>query len=192
MVYFFFFKQKTAYEMRISDWSSDVCSSDLPRSATASPPGSAESGPRWRALAKAPASDERRRTARPSRRLQNTWVKTPWRASATMSGAYVWIGSEWAGSEVLVRNTANTYWYPERSGSATQATRLGYSQSRHTEGAPPKRCALRLAPLLGDEGLLAGRLRALTPTAHQARSEEHTSEHQSLMRTSYAVFCLQK
>src|SRR3546814_9881475 len=29
MVYFFFFKQKTAYEMRISDWSSDVCSSDL-------------------------------------------------------------------------------------------------------------------------------------------------------------------
>src|SRR3546814_18440190 len=30
-VFFFFFKQKTAYEMRISDWSSDVCSSDLKR-----------------------------------------------------------------------------------------------------------------------------------------------------------------
>src|SRR3546814_9696651 len=29
--FFFFFKQKTAYEMRISDWSSDVCSSDLHR-----------------------------------------------------------------------------------------------------------------------------------------------------------------
>src|SRR3546814_4123733 len=29
MCVFFFFKQKTAYEMRISDWSSDVCSSDL-------------------------------------------------------------------------------------------------------------------------------------------------------------------
>src|SRR3546814_8625193 len=28
-ILFFFFKQKTAYEMRISDWSSDVCSSDL-------------------------------------------------------------------------------------------------------------------------------------------------------------------
>src|SRR3546814_7738263 len=28
-LWFFFFKQKTAYEMRISDWSSDVCSSDL-------------------------------------------------------------------------------------------------------------------------------------------------------------------
>src|SRR3546814_7169885 len=31
----FFFKQKTAYEMRISDWSSDVCSSDLPCGAPA-------------------------------------------------------------------------------------------------------------------------------------------------------------
>src|SRR3546814_18709602 len=29
LFWFFFFKQKTAYEMRISDWSSDVCSSDL-------------------------------------------------------------------------------------------------------------------------------------------------------------------
>src|SRR3546814_7141878 len=29
MHYLFFFKQKTAYELRISDWSSDVCSSDL-------------------------------------------------------------------------------------------------------------------------------------------------------------------
>src|SRR3546814_2836637 len=39
---FFFFKQKTAYEMRISDWSSDVCSSDLvyDDEALAEPPGS--------------------------------------------------------------------------------------------------------------------------------------------------------
>src|SRR3546814_4785864 len=36
----FFFKQKTAYEMRISDWSSDVCSSDLSRM----PPGADKSG----------------------------------------------------------------------------------------------------------------------------------------------------
>src|SRR3546814_12642817 len=37
--FLFFFKQKTAYEMRISDWSSDVCSSDLtiPRSTMPSP-----------------------------------------------------------------------------------------------------------------------------------------------------------
>src|SRR3546814_5790213 len=31
LILFFFFKQKTAYEMRISDWGSDVCSSDLLR-----------------------------------------------------------------------------------------------------------------------------------------------------------------
>src|SRR3546814_6844747 len=47
-MFFFFFKQKTAYEMRISDWSSDVCSSDLRRGAgrrflrtTAPPPPAA-------------------------------------------------------------------------------------------------------------------------------------------------------
>src|SRR3546814_10592170 len=34
---FFFFKQKTAYEMRISDWSSDVCSSDLAYQISAHP-----------------------------------------------------------------------------------------------------------------------------------------------------------
>src|SRR3546814_4463937 len=34
---FFFFKQKTAYEMRISDWSSDVCSSDLRPRASSDP-----------------------------------------------------------------------------------------------------------------------------------------------------------
>src|SRR3546814_727301 len=40
LVLFFFFKQKTAYEVRISDWSSDVCSSDLSR-----PTGPASPGP---------------------------------------------------------------------------------------------------------------------------------------------------
>src|SRR3546814_12865890 len=34
----FFFKQKTAYEMRISDWSSDVCSSDLSETGRTEPP----------------------------------------------------------------------------------------------------------------------------------------------------------
>src|SRR3546814_2781801 len=41
----FFFKQKTAYEMRISDWSSDVCSSDLP--STESPRNSSLSLEAW-------------------------------------------------------------------------------------------------------------------------------------------------
>ena len=34
MVFFFFFKQKTAYEIKECDWSSDVCSSDLPEGGT--------------------------------------------------------------------------------------------------------------------------------------------------------------
>src|SRR3546814_20924948 len=38
LLFFLFFKQKTAYEMRISDWSSDVCSSDLPTSSAAPAP----------------------------------------------------------------------------------------------------------------------------------------------------------
>src|SRR3546814_8691248 len=44
--FFFFFKQKTAYEMRISDWSSDVCSSDLAIAQAASDEGPVLSG--WR------------------------------------------------------------------------------------------------------------------------------------------------
>src|SRR3546814_7886811 len=42
LLFFFLFKQKTAYEMRISDWSSDVCSSDLPIVSTRSKRSSAQ------------------------------------------------------------------------------------------------------------------------------------------------------
>src|SRR3546814_14077174 len=43
MCWFFFFKQKTAYELRISDWSSDVCSSDLaPTVVATNPPADAQ------------------------------------------------------------------------------------------------------------------------------------------------------
>src|SRR3546814_10360998 len=58
--HFFFFKQKTAYEMRISDWSSDVCSSDLsplpasiPPQAVPAPRPAYRATPPWR-------SEERR------------------------------------------------------------------------------------------------------------------------------------
>src|SRR3546814_2270544 len=44
---FFVFKQKTAYEMRISDWSSDVCSSDLPRPSCPASAATAPSPERW-------------------------------------------------------------------------------------------------------------------------------------------------
>src|SRR3546814_4968250 len=56
--YFFFFKQKTSYEMRISDWSSDVCSSDLP--VRHAPRGIRAPSPRHRDRPQAPRSSRRR------------------------------------------------------------------------------------------------------------------------------------
>src|SRR3546814_5877968 len=55
----FFFKQKTAYEMRISDWSSDVCSSDLRSTSGASP-------------RRPPSRSSSRRCARPATRGQRS------------------------------------------------------------------------------------------------------------------------
>src|SRR3546814_4681234 len=105
---FFFFKQKTAYEMRISDWSSDVCSSDL----------------RTRATSPLQCAGSRR---------------LGWRLAQ---------------------------WLPEQRGWARCSIpgSLPCSHSPHGSASP----------------------------ARSIRSEEHTSELQSLMRISYAVFCLKK
>src|SRR3546814_4648606 len=129
MSFFFFFKQKTAYEMRISDWSSDVCSSDL-----------------------AIASD-RRRSDR----------------SASPSGA---MGSSVATrSRILSRITANTTQFgPPRAAP--------YSAGAVCRVEPAVLVVLVVEPLSFGAGA--------------SRSEEHTSELQSLMRISYAVFCLKK
>src|SRR3546814_2365491 len=73
MGYFFFFKQKTAYEMRISNWSSDVCSSDLatrrPRMALSTSGASAvhsptTSAPTRAAAPKAATNDDSPTTSR--------------------------------------------------------------------------------------------------------------------------------
>src|SRR3546814_2538295 len=101
---FFFFKQKTAYEMRISDWSSDVCSSDLSR---------------------------RMKTCRPSRR-------------------------------------------PRRLNCALSRSRACACPSAMCARPPGRSMPWPIA------------------SSAWARSEEHTSELQSLMRISYAVFCLKK
>src|SRR3546814_1257541 len=57
LCFFFFFKQKTAYEMRISDWSSDVCSSDLasPRLSEAAACAQTERGVRAATVRLAPS-----------------------------------------------------------------------------------------------------------------------------------------
>src|SRR3546814_6262179 len=123
-LFFFFFKQKTAYEMRISDWSSDVCSSDLPD------------------------------PLRPSVRLQ--------RAGRPTGGA-------------RRRHCAHGIDRPLH-GAASSFRGAG---ERQCHQSPP----------------LPGGAQGCPPDPADrdgARSEEHTSELQSLMRTSYAVFCLKK
>src|SRR3546814_5860380 len=111
---FFFFKQKTAYEMRISDWSSDVCSSDLHRPRAGNPLSRAD------------------RCAREHARL------------GLHRRAFRYAGPEWRNLKLQLRYGA-----------------------------------LHLAPCPG-------------AARRDCRSEEHTSELRSLMRISYAVFCLQK
>src|SRR3546814_6052314 len=126
---FFFFKQKTAYEMRISDWSSDVCSSDLLC-------GSDQSGER-------PQDHRARERPWPLRRRQGD------RSVAQIGRA---------------------------SGRGAKRNRQG----------PRAAClsARRRAARATRRGQECGR--------GADRSEEHTSELQSLMRISYAVFCLKK
>src|SRR3546814_1596079 len=117
---FFFFKQKTAYEMRISDWSSDVCSSDLERL-----PARGARRPRTAAAA---AVHRRAEEGHRSRRLGGG------------------LGARGRPGTGKLRQPD-----PDRA-------------ARHPRQRP----------------------------AHGLRSEEHTSELQSLMRISYAVFCLKK
>src|SRR3546814_10607747 len=105
----FFFKQKTAYEMRMSDWSSDVCSSDLATSGCS-------------------------------------------RSHAQMRPAFS----------------------PARLMRSSNVSRLRKSIQAL--------CGSRMVPMV---------LRIIR-TRSIRRSEEHTSELQSLMRISYAVFCLKK
>src|SRR3546814_2302478 len=129
MLFFFFFKQKTAYEMRISDWSSDVCSSDLSGGA-----------------------------AKAKRQLSPSW-----RRSTTVPTPSTW---------------PETMWPPSSSPSFSGRSKLTAWPARQ----PPM--------------VVQARVSFETSTANQpgplSRSEEHTSELQSLMRISYAVFCLKK
>src|SRR3546814_1115665 len=117
---FFFFKQKTAYEMRISDWSSDVCSSDLHF--------------QWR---------------HPDRG----------RAGAV------------AGHQL-----------------AGPSGRLRYRHHRHQGRCRNPARRARRNQEKRKEVVMNDKLELDIPV----RSEEHTSELQSLMRISYAVFCWKK
>src|SRR3546814_7798632 len=124
--------QKTAYEMRISDWSSDVCSSDLPIAAFGL--GGFAAGAALRQVVLA----TRRQGVRGF-------------LGRTNGGMIVHLG-------VIVIAVA----------IAANGSYLHESEARYSPGE------------------------TRTVAGHEIRSEEHTYELQSLMRTSYAVFCLKK
>src|SRR3546814_5817951 len=128
----FFFKQKTAYEMGISDWSSDVCSSDL--SVVGSLGGTVGSlGGVVGSVGIVPGS----------------------------AGRVVAVGSVGTGWPGVVMSSP--------AGGVSCA-----SAGKPTAAAPIKRLCFHIGNLL-----ISG----------ESRSEEHTSELQSLIRLSYAVFC---
>src|SRR3546814_2189316 len=134
----FYFKQKTAYEMRIRDWSSDVCSSDR---------GDVGVGAAGQPSASQPGDCRSRcATGRGATAARSPTCRKP-------SGA--------------VRAV---------SGNAPCQDRA--------------RCATRRNGAQGRTGLRPDPTRVRGWTL--LRSEEHTSELQSLMRISYAVFCLKK
>src|SRR3546814_8455848 len=143
MILFFFFKQKTAYEMRIRDWSSDVCSSDLVADA---------------------------RISHLARQISDHRV----RADAQRLGQLA--------LDALQRRRKN------------ELVHVGGGQTRFAQrGLDGTRCDLG-DPLVAGPPLLPCivDLRARRAEMVDERSEEHTSELQSLMRISYAVFCLKK
>src|SRR3546814_1294196 len=133
----FFFKQKTAYEMRISDWSSDVCSSDLAEAARAR-------ANRYKPLAEQQAVSQQDYTD----------------ALAQARGAEAAVKQQQAALESAQVNLKFT-----------------------TVPAP-------ITGRIGRSLFTVGALVTSSQTEPLARSEEHTSELQSLMRISYAVFCL--
>src|SRR3546814_2931630 len=136
MFVFFFFKQKTAYEMRISDWSSDVCSSDL-------------------AVAQQPCRGALRRE-----RDQRT-PPPPLRGERRLSRP------AGKGRSGLFRPVAR--WHAARNRRAAGPFLV------HRGAVPPRAEIQALRPASAVQGV------------HRGRSEEHTSELQSLMRISYAV-----
>src|SRR3546814_9802984 len=122
--------------MRISDWSSDVCSSDLDRQAGSD-----------RALINRPG-DQHLRLYRP-------WLRRSTSSMISLSAPCSLVG--------VVR----------REGIAP-------SSNICSSAARPRATRLLIVPT------------ATSQISAASRSEEHTSELQSLMRTSYAVFCLKK
>src|SRR3546814_1911850 len=152
----FFFKQKTAYDVRISDWSSDVCSSDLL------------------------IEDLLRKQGEP-----NAYIV------GREAGGAIGVGLRY-GSGTLhhkVEGERKVYWTGPSIGfdvgaNAANTFVLVYNLWDSEE------LYERFPAGEGQVYVVGGRNASYLRKGDVVRSEDHTSEIQSLMRISYAVFCL--
>src|SRR3546814_54710 len=201
--------------MRISDWSSDVCSSDLSEVHASCPLCFARSRPKQANLYSEDASVAhpdhsqrscRRRTKRTSRSRCTTRsclsqpspldVRANCRSSSTerrfggrapvpepqeKGGCVDCSRPAGAGASGMRFCPPGSRW--RSAGGPSSGSRSTSSRSRHER-------ANRYAHILS--ACRRGKNRGPSSCESGARSEEHTSELQSLMRNSYAVFCLQK
>src|SRR3546814_4759715 len=159
MCFFFLFKQKTAYEMRISDWSSDVCSSDLALAMFSHLPCYAVGETTAEAARAAGFADIR--------------IGPSDGAALTLMMAEAGVGS--------ALHLCGRDHIPLSHPRLSIARRIVYASEPAARLPAEAKAALRT----GAHALLH------SPQAGaRFRSEEHTSELQSLMRISYAVFCL--
>src|SRR3546814_235666 len=194
-VFVFFFKQKTAYEMRISDWSSDVCSSDLHR----------EVGRSVDAERDEPARDQRRPRAAPVAlrgedredeqrgRIMDARDEAQSHQQPANANCHGPGGARRAtSSHTAPINGASAI----GSDSARGAKKISSNQIAVTNPAiaPCNRdnCSPSTVDAPTSTSDKAARVSRTSVRWNVVRSEEHTSELQSLMRNSYAVFCLKK
>src|SRR3546814_4697258 len=176
MLVILFFMRKTAYEIRISDWSSDVCSSDLQwRGQDQYMGGDLAARTRARAAPRRAGGHGARRGERRFRGL----CRGP-------GGRRPLPGRAGDGDGARAAGTADrAHQRRTRRGDGAQRM-VGDIVADPRDGPAVRRDRGKPAPLSRPAG---ARPRS-APRA--ARSEKHTSELQSLMRSSYAVFCLKK
>src|SRR3546814_17479202 len=123
---FFFFKQKTAYEMRISDWSSDVCSSDL----------RIRAGDEGHAAASAPSLTTAARNASPRASKLGHWSNDAQAGDSrtTAPGTRPRCASAWTAASAVSRSPQLVFgtWPSSVSAKASAATPL--RTARRTRG----------------------------------------------------------